>query len=135
MPCKKGKMPFHLVAGPGIGISSSRYSARKPPRIEKLEPQNLCAYSFKFSSKPQVVSVNLVIFGLTISSSWGNGHATLWRGLCNALSKHGHRVTFFERDVSYYAQHRDLDAPTNYSLSLYSDWASIRAEAQRAVCD
>jgi spore maturation protein CgeB len=79
--------------------------------------------------------MNLVIFGLTISSSWGNGHATLWRGLCNALSKHGHRVTFFERDVSYYAQHRDLDAPTNYSLSLYSDWASVRAEAQLAVCD
>jgi hypothetical protein len=29
--------------------------------------------------------VKIVIFGLTIRSSWGNGHATLWRGLCRAL--------------------------------------------------
>src|SRR3954447_12234782 len=47
-------------------------------------------------------TVKLVIFGLTISSSWGNGHATLWRGLCKALARRGHRVVFFERDVSYY---------------------------------
>lgn len=77
--------------------------------------------------------MNLVIFGLTISSSWGNGHATLWRGLCNALSRQGHRVTFFERDVPYYAQHRDLDAPASYKLSLYPDWTSVRTEALRAI--
>jgi len=45
--------------------------------------------------------MKLVIFGLTISSSWGNGHATLWRGSCKALSAHVQEVTFFERDVSY----------------------------------
>ena len=45
--------------------------------------------------------MKLVIFGLTVSSSWGNGHATLWRGLCNALGRRGHRVVFFERDVPY----------------------------------
>jgi hypothetical protein len=27
-------------------------------------------------------AMKLVIFGLTVSSSWGNGHATLWRALC-----------------------------------------------------
>jgi spore maturation protein CgeB len=52
--------------------------------------------------------MKLVIFGLTVSSSWGNGHATLWRGLCRALARQGHRVVFFERDVPYYAGHRDL---------------------------
>ena len=52
--------------------------------------------------------MQLVIFGLTVSSSWGNGHATMWRGLCNALSRRGHKVIFFERDVPYYAQHRDV---------------------------
>ena len=31
--------------------------------------------------------MKLVVFGLTISSSWGNGHATLWRGLCRALAR------------------------------------------------
>ena len=52
--------------------------------------------------------MKLVIFGLSISSSWGNGHATLWRGLCRALIGRGHDVYFFERDVPYYAANRDL---------------------------
>jgi hypothetical protein len=56
----------------------------------------------------QVRRVELVVFGLTISSSWGNGHATLWRGLASALSRLGHSVTFFERDLPYYAPHRAL---------------------------
>jgi spore maturation protein CgeB len=77
--------------------------------------------------------MKLVIFGLTVSSSWGNGHATLWRGLCNALSAQGHKVVFFERDVSYYANHRDLVAPETFTLKLYDDWAETSAEAHRAV--
>ena len=52
--------------------------------------------------------MRIVIFGLTISSSWGNGHATLWRGLCKYLVRSGHSVVFFERDVPYYAGARDL---------------------------
>ena len=43
--------------------------------------------------------MKLVVFGLTVTSSWGNGHATLWRGLCRALGAIGVRVVFFERDV------------------------------------
>jgi spore maturation protein CgeB len=54
--------------------------------------------------------LRLVVFGLTVSSSWGNGHATLWRALIAALARDGHHVTFFERDVPYYAAHRDLSA-------------------------
>ena len=52
--------------------------------------------------------MKFVIFGLTISSSWGNGHATIWRGLCRALRERGHQIIFYERDVPYYAVHRDL---------------------------
>ena len=52
--------------------------------------------------------MRIVIFGLTVSSSWGNGHATLWRSLIRALDAKGHRVVFYERDVPYYAAHRDL---------------------------
>ena len=66
--------------------------------------------------------MKIVIFGLTISSSWGNGHATLWRGLCRALGTRGHRVTFFERDVPYYASHRDTVEPDGCDLRLYSRW-------------
>jgi spore maturation protein CgeB len=79
--------------------------------------------------------MKLVIFGLTISSSWGNGHATLWRGLCRALAKDGHRVVFFERDVPYYAQHRDLRELPGTDLRLYGDWESVLPAARRDVAD
>ena len=81
--------------------------------------------------------MKLVVFGLSISSSWGNGHATLWRGLVAALAQKGHRVTFFERDVRYYARHRDLHALPGLRLELYEDWqqAEPRALAELAACD
>ena len=75
--------------------------------------------------------MKLVIFGLTISSSWGNGHATLWRALLRALAKRGHDIVFFERDVPYYAAHRDLREIEYGHLRLYSDWSDVREEAQR----
>lgn len=77
--------------------------------------------------------MKLVVFGLTVSSSWGNGHATLWRGLCRALGRRGHHVTFFERDVPYYAAHRDTTEPAGCQLRLYDDWESIRHEAARVA--
>jgi spore maturation protein CgeB len=79
--------------------------------------------------------VKLVIFGLTLSSSWGNGHATLWRGLCAALARAGHRVVFFERDAPYYAEHRDLLDPPGYALRLYPGWEAVAAQARREVSD
>lgn len=73
--------------------------------------------------------MKLVIFGLTVSSSWGNGHATLWRGLIHALARRGARIVFFERDTPYYARHRDLSALEGADLVLYADWAQIAARA------
>jgi len=79
--------------------------------------------------------MKIVIFGLTISSSWGNGHATLWRGLCKALAQLGHEVVFFERDVPYYAQTRDwLTLPCG-ELVFYSSWDDVRARAQRELAE
>src|SRR5436190_11467710 len=77
--------------------------------------------------------MRLVIFGLTVSSSWGNGHATIWRGLCRALARKGHQVIFFERDVPYYAAHRDLQNTDTYQLILYSAWEEIEPHARQAV--
>jgi spore maturation protein CgeB len=75
--------------------------------------------------------MKLVVFGLTVSSSWGNGHATLWRGLCRALGERGHRVVFFERDVPYYATARDLtELPGGGELILYSEWSDVLASAR-----
>lgn len=79
--------------------------------------------------------MKLVIFGLTISSAWGNGHATLWRGLCRALGERGHDVTFYERDVPYYAAHRDALHPAGCRLRLYGSWSDVGDEAARAMAD
>lgn len=73
--------------------------------------------------------MKLVIFGLTVSSSWGNGHATLWRGLIRALAAQGHDVVFYERDVPWYAGHRDLTALPDATLVIYRDWQDIAARA------
>ncbi len=79
--------------------------------------------------------MKLVVFGLSISSSWGNGHATLWRGLCRALAARGHEVHFFERDAPYYANHRDLSQIPGGYLYLYPDWDAIRPTAERHTRD
>jgi len=77
--------------------------------------------------------MKLVIFGLTISSSWGNGHATIWRALCRQLTLRGHTVVFFERDVPYYAAHRDLVDLPGGLLRLYSSWGDIAETAAGEV--
>ncbi|MBJ6123976.1 CgeB family protein [Microvirga splendida] len=79
--------------------------------------------------------MKIVIFGLTVSSSWGNGHATLWRGLIRALAKRGHRIVFFEKDVPYYAANRDLFEIPGGELVLYQEWADIRSRAETALAD
>lgn len=79
--------------------------------------------------------MKLVIFGLSISSSWGNGHATLWRGLCSALGRRKHKVIFFERDVPYYSATRDLYELPDGELILYNDWMEIQAAAMRQLSD
>jgi spore maturation protein CgeB len=77
--------------------------------------------------------MRIVVFGLTVSSSWGNGHATLWRGLARALARAGHAFTFFERDVPYYARHRDLRALEGAALHLYPRWEDVLPLARRAL--
>jgi spore maturation protein CgeB len=80
--------------------------------------------------------MKIVVCGLSISSAWGNGHATLLRGLFRALHASGHEVHFFERDMPYYATHRDADKFPYVHLHLYSEWpdtvASVRAELSDA---
>jgi spore maturation protein CgeB len=77
--------------------------------------------------------MKLVIFGLTVTSSWGNGHATLWRGLLSALTALGHRAIFYEHDVPYYASHRDLREGADYRVVLYRDWSAIADEAREEL--
>jgi spore maturation protein CgeB len=77
--------------------------------------------------------LNIVIFGLSITSSWGNGHAVTYRALVKALNARGHRVTFLERDVAWYGAHRDLDRSDYCQLELYSELKEAAFRFDRLV--
>jgi spore maturation protein CgeB len=79
--------------------------------------------------------VKITIFGLTISSSWGNGHATPYRAILRALHRRGVHAIFYERDAPYYAAHRDFRACEYCELKLYSGWDDIRVTALRDVAE
>src|ERR1051325_6070831 len=79
--------------------------------------------------------MKIAFFGLTISLSWGNGHATLLRGLFKALTTRGHRVDFFERDVPYYAAHRDLVEMPGVELHLYDVGPNVPPFARRVLAE
>ncbi len=65
--------------------------------------------------------MKLVVLGLSLSSSWGNGHATTYRALLAAFAARGHDILFLERDVPWYANQRDLTAPDYCRLAFYED--------------
>jgi spore maturation protein CgeB len=69
--------------------------------------------------------MKLVVLGLSLSSSWGNGHATTYRALLDAFAARGHKVLFLERDVPWYAAHRDLAEPDFCDLAYYRDLAGL----------
>ena len=71
-------------------------------------------------------SYDIVILGLTISSSWGNGHATTYRGLVKELCARGHHVLFLERDMPWYAMHRDLAESSYGRVELYSSMMELK---------
>ncbi|HEY4424275.1 MAG TPA: glycosyltransferase [Pyrinomonadaceae bacterium] len=79
--------------------------------------------------------LDIVIFGLSITSSWGNGHATTFRALVRALSARGHNVCFLERDMPWYAAHRDLPNPPYGLTQLYKSLAELKHRFARKVMD
>jgi spore maturation protein CgeB len=78
-------------------------------------------------------SLQIVILGLSITSSWGNGHATTFRALVRELTARGHQVTFLERDVPWYAANRDLPHPEYCTTHLYASLAELQAAYRRQV--
>ena len=80
--------------------------------------------------------MKLVVLGLSLSSSWGNGHATTFRALLKAFAARGHDIVFLERDVPWYREHRDLPNPGFCRLEYYQDLADLtRFEAEIAGAD
>jgi spore maturation protein CgeB len=78
-------------------------------------------------------ALKIVVLGLSLSSSWGNGHATTYRALLRGLAGLGHRVLFLERDVSWYADHRDLLKPGFCELAFYRDLEELRTVFGRRI--
>lgn len=84
------------------------------------------------------IRLNIVILGLSITSSWGNGHATTYRGLVRELEKRGHGVTFLERNLPWYASHRDQDESPFGRTCIYDSLEELHdaygGEIRRADC-
>jgi spore maturation protein CgeB len=70
--------------------------------------------------------LDCVFLGLTITSTWGNGHATTYRALLKELAARGHRITFLERDVLWYSSNREFDKAPYCEIGLYSSLAELR---------
>ncbi|HEX8426915.1 CgeB family protein [Hymenobacter sp.] len=77
--------------------------------------------------------MNIVILGLSITSSWGNGHATTFRGLVRELTRRGHEVLFLERDKPWYANSRDLPNPDFCCTELYNSREDLSARFTEPV--
>src|SRR4051794_28953172 len=92
-----------------------------------LMPNVLNKSKLCLTRKPtERASLDVVILGLSITSSWGNGHAVTYRGLMEELIRRGHQVLFLERNVPWYADHRDLPRSRYGRIELYSDLNELR---------
>lgn len=84
---------------------------------------------------PRSPALSIVILGLSVTSSWGNGHATTYRALARALRARGHDVTFLERDLPWYAANRDLPSPPFCRTFVYSSLAALKRRFAGRVRD
>jgi spore maturation protein CgeB len=88
-----------------------------------------------FSASAGGRPLKIVILGLSITSSWGNGHATTYRGLMRELTARGHDVLFLERDLEWYASNRDLPNPPYGRLELYTELKELKDRFTPAIRD
>src|SRR5690242_9668132 len=79
--------------------------------------------------------LKIVILGLSITSSWGNGHATTYRALVRELVARGHDVLFLERNKPWYAAHRDLPDPPFGRTELYDTLEELHERFSAQVRD
>ena len=79
--------------------------------------------------------MKITIFGLSITSSWGNGHATTFRALCQALHRRGHRIVFFEHNLEWYQNNRDLPHPPYCEVKVFENWDEILPMVRKELRD
>lgn len=81
--------------------------------------------------------MRIVILGLSVTSSWGNGHATTYRSLIRGLHSRGHEILFLERDTPWYADNRDQPSMPEAAIQIYSSVKALttRFEAKVRAAD
>src|ERR1700743_1199645 len=79
--------------------------------------------------------MKLIIFGLSITSSWGNGHATTFRALCQALHRRGKKIFFFEHNLEWYQTNRDLPEPPYCDVKVFEQWEEILPRVRAELRD
>src|SRR5437763_1201008 len=79
--------------------------------------------------------LKIVVFGLSVTSSWGNGHATTYRAPLAALHRRKHRIVFFEKGEEWYASNCDLPSPEFCDVRLFKDWRSILPAVRQELRD
>jgi spore maturation protein CgeB len=77
--------------------------------------------------------MKIVVLGLSITSTWGNGHATTYRSLIRALASRKHEILFLERDVEWYATQRDMAEPSFCRLGLYRTLTDLKCRFEADV--
>src|SRR3954470_2527830 len=95
-----------------------------------LQSKTNCEYGPMTST-----GLDIVILGLSITSSWGNGHATTFRALVRELSALGHNVLFIERDLPWYADNRDMRTLPWGHVELYRSLTELRSRFQRRIAN
>src|SRR4051795_12171709 len=79
--------------------------------------------------------MDILVLGLSITSSWGNGHATTYRALVRELSALGHRVLFLERDLPWYADNRDMPKLPWGKVEIYRSLADLKRRFRCRIAD
>jgi spore maturation protein CgeB len=117
-----------IIAAPALNGSATLIPGTRPEltnQKNRLSTHKTRADGLDELERP-ARPLNIVILGLSITSSWGNGHATTYRALVRELTARGHSVLFLERDVEWYASNRDLPRPPYGRTALYRDFKQLK---------
>ncbi|WP_224981849.1 CgeB family protein [Geomonas agri] len=63
--------------------------------------------------------LSIAFFASSLVSAYWNGAATYYRGMVRALSRLGHRITFYEPDAYDRQAHRDIEDPEWATVVVY----------------
>jgi spore maturation protein CgeB len=77
--------------------------------------------------------MNIVIFGSSLVSSYWNGAATYYRGMCKALHAAGRRIIFVEPDLYGRQQRRDIADPPYAEVRVCRSWDDLARQVAAAA--